>query len=94
MPSQDAASASALTTDQYELTMAASHLGQGRTAPATFDLFVRRLPPESRFLVTAGLADALDYLENLRFTADDVDYLASLGTFRADFLDYLRGFRF
>ncbi|MFV0285999.1 MAG: nicotinate phosphoribosyltransferase, partial [Demequina sp.] len=84
MPSQDAASASALTTDQYELTMAASHLAQGRTAPATFDLFVRRLPPERRFLVTAGLADALDYLENLRFTADDVDYLASLGTFRAD----------
>ncbi|WP_084076692.1 nicotinate phosphoribosyltransferase [Demequina sp. NBRC 110057] len=94
MPSQDAASASALTTDQYELTMSASHLAQGRTATATFDLFVRRLPPERRFLVTAGLADALEYLEKLRFTADDVDYLASLGTFPAPFLDYLREFRF
>ena len=88
-PMRDAAALSALTTDQYELTMAASHFAQGRTATATFDLFVRRLPPERRFLVMAGLADALTYLENLHFTDSDVEFLRSLSQFEPAFLDHL-----
>src|SRR5690554_6351276 len=88
------AAASALTTDQYELTMAASYLSQSMTAPATFDLFVRRLPASRRFLVAAGIADALDYLEQLRFTNSDLAYLRDLGTFGSEFLDYLADFRF
>lgn len=85
---------SALATDQYELTMAASYFAQSMTAPATFDLFVRRLPEARRFLVAAGVDEALDYLANLRFTASDIDYLRGLGSFGEDFLDYLADFRF
>jgi nicotinate phosphoribosyltransferase len=88
------ASASALATDQYELTMAASYFAQSMNAPATFDLFIRRLPKARRFLVAAGLDDALDYLENLRFTESDIAYLRGLGTFSEEFLDYLADFRF
>lgn len=88
------ASSSALLTDQYELTMAASYLSQSRTASATFDLFVRSLPPERRFLVAAGLEDALDYLEHLRFTDSDIAYLRGLDTFSDEFLNYLADFRF
>ena len=50
------------TTDLYEVTMAMSYLREGMTAPATFSLFVRDLPPERGFLVAAGLEPALDYL--------------------------------
>ncbi|MFW7415107.1 nicotinate phosphoribosyltransferase [Demequina sp. SO4-18] len=88
------AAASALLTDQYELTMAASYLSQSMTETATFDLFVRSLPPERRFLVAAGLADVLAYLEQVRFTESDRAYLRSLGTFDEPFLEYLEGFSF
>lgn len=90
----DGAAASALATDQYELTMAASYLAESMTGTATFDLFVRRLPDERRFLVAAGLADAVAYLEQVRFTDSDVSYLRSLGHFDDEFLNYLTNFRF
>lgn len=88
------AAASALTTDQYELTMAASYLSQSMNKTATFDLFVRRLPAQRRFLVAAGIADALVYLEQLRFTESDLAFLRGLGNFGEEFLDYLADFRF
>src|SRR5690606_1516667 len=90
----EGAAASALLTDQYELTMAASYRSQSMTETATFDLFVRGLPPERRFLVAAGLADALAYLEQVRFTTSDIAYLRSLDTFDDEFLEYLQGFTF
>ncbi len=89
-----APSAQGLVTDLYQLTMLQAYLEHGMQAPATFELFTRRLPPSRNFLVAAGLNAALDYLENLRFEGADIDYLESLGRFSADFLDYLRGFRF
>jgi nicotinate phosphoribosyltransferase len=55
--------------------MAASYLRRGMLGPATFSLFIRELPPERGFLVAAGLADALTWLEQLHFTADDQAYL-------------------
>jgi nicotinate phosphoribosyltransferase len=80
--------------DLYELTMIqAYHLG-GIEGRATFDLFVRRLPEGRDFLLVAGLATALDHLESTRFTAEDLEYLASLGQFRDEFLERLEGFRF
>ncbi len=88
------AAASALTTDQYELTMGASYWAQSMTAPATFDLFVRRLPRERQFLIAAGLADALDYLENVSFSDSDISFLRSLGMFDDSFLAYLTEFHF
>lgn len=85
---------SALLTDLYQLTMGASYRRHGLTGPATFELFVRRLPVARNFLVACGVADALEYLESLRFDATEVAYLASLGMFDGAFLDYLAGFRF
>lgn len=84
----------ALLTDFYELTMAQAYHTTGEKASATFDLFVRRLPPNRRFLVAAGLEDALNGLEHFRFQPAAVDYLASLKRFTPAFLDYLGDFRF
>lgn len=83
-----------LLTDLYELTMAASYHAHGMNGPATFDLFIRHLPPTRSFLVAAGLGPALDFLETLRFTPEAIDYLRSLGLFREDFLAHLSGLRF
>ena len=60
---------SGLLTDLYELTMAAGYLETGFDARATFELFVRSLPPRRNYLVAAGLDQALDFLENVRFFA-------------------------
>ena len=89
-----APSVQGLVTDLYQLTMLQAYLEHGMHAPATFELFTRRLPPNRNFLVAAGLDAALDYLEQLRFEAADIEYLESLGSFSADFLDYLGDFRF
>jgi nicotinate phosphoribosyltransferase len=88
---------SGLLTDLYELTMAAGYLETGFDARLTFELFVRHLPPRRNYLVAAGLDQALDYLENVYFPADDVRYLRTLPVFRPvgdDFFDYLTRFRF
>ncbi|MGI9120291.1 MAG: nicotinate phosphoribosyltransferase [Acidimicrobiales bacterium] len=83
-----------LFTDLYELTMASSYHGHGLDSPATFDLFVRRLPPERHFLLACGLDQALTFLERLRFDASALDHLASLGLFDHSFLDRLSELRF
>ncbi len=83
-----------LVTDLYQLTMLQAYLEHGMRGPATFELFVRRLPPNRNFLVACGLDAALEYLERLRFGSEDITYLESLGRFSPEFLDYLRGFRF
>jgi nicotinate phosphoribosyltransferase len=84
----------ALLVDLYELAMADSYLRHGMNDRATFALFVRSLPPNRSFLVSAGLQTALAGLEALRFTDEAVAYLKTLRLFSDDFLDYLRGFRF
>ncbi len=84
----------ALFTDLYELTMAASYFAHGLDHQATFDLFVRALPAQRRFLVACGIDDALDYLETVRFGPDAIGYLRSLGLFADDFLGYLGALRF
>src|SRR5215218_1387797 len=69
-----------LLTDLYELNMAAVYLRRGMTGSATFSLFVRQLPPDRGFLVAAGLADCLEFLERFGFSPDDLDWLeANLG---------------
>lgn len=78
------------------------HLGSGAapdpsSARATFELFVRTLPPRRNFLVAAGLEQALDFLENACFSAEEIDYLRRLPLFRhvsPRFFDYLARFRF
>ena len=83
-----------LSTDLYELNMVQAYLDRGENKEAVFEFFVRRLPARRGFLLAAGLADALDYLEGLRFSPADIDWLKSTGRFRANLIDYLRAFRF
>ena len=77
---------SGLLTDLYELTMAAGYLQTRFDARATFELFVRNIPPQRNYLVAAGLEQALEYLENVNFSAEEVAYLRRhpiLGQIRA-----------
>ncbi len=82
----------ALRTDLYQLTMMQAYWKSGHNPEATFDYFVRKIPFGS-YLVTAGLSYVLDYIENLRFEDDDIDYLQYQG-FDAEFLSQLSDFRF
>ena len=83
-----------LLTDLYQLAMMQAYLDHGDTQTAVFEFFARSLPPRRGFLLAAGLEQALDYLENLRFGAADMDWLRSTGHFKDNLLDYLRDFRF
>lgn len=88
---------SGLLTDLYELTMAAGYIETGFEARATFELFVRNLPPQRNFLVAAGLEQALEFLENVRFGADDIAYLRAhpvFGHIGPRFFEYLEKFHF
>src|SRR5947207_2713278 len=88
---------SGLRTDLYELTMAAGYVQNRFDALATFELFVRHLPNRRNYLVAAGLEQALDFLENVRFSSEDVAYLRALPSFRrvhSSFFDYLSRFQF
>ncbi|MCY1018686.1 nicotinate phosphoribosyltransferase [Pyxidicoccus sp. MSG2] len=84
----------ALLTDLYQLTMAEAYLDEGLWDEAVFSLFVRRLPEHRNYLLAAGLEDALDVLERLRFRAEDLDWMASLGRFSDRLLGWLERFRF
>ena len=87
----------ALLVDLYELTMAAAYFEQQVDCRATFELFVRQMPPERAYFVAGGIEDALDYLADLRFREEDLSYLRGLPVFRnisSGFFDYLRQFRF
>jgi len=87
-----------LLTDLYELTMAAGYFAAGKHEEiGTFELTVRRLPRHRDFVLMAGLHRAIDYLLNLGFEADEIEYLKGLPNFRnapAAFWDYLKDFRF
>ena len=83
-----------LTTDLYELNMVQAYLDRGEDKTAVFEFFVRRLPARRGFLLAAGLADALDYLETLQYSKADIDWLKSSGRFRDNLIDYLSAFRF
>jgi nicotinate phosphoribosyltransferase len=88
---------SGLLTDLYELTMAAGYVQNRFDARATFELFVRHLPPHRNYLVAAGLEQALDFLENVRFSGEEISYVRALPVFRhvhSSFFDYLAQFRF
>jgi nicotinate phosphoribosyltransferase len=84
----------ALLTDLYELTMAQAYWRAGVTSTATFSLFFRGYPRNRSYYVFAGLADILDYLEDLHFTSADIDYLRTLDRFDEQFLEYLTDLRF
>ncbi|HWQ40358.1 MAG TPA: nicotinate phosphoribosyltransferase [Burkholderiales bacterium] len=85
---------SALLTDLYQLTMLLAYREQGMTDTAVFEFFVRKLPRGRNFLIAAGLEQVLHFLENLRFTDEELDWLRAERRFSAGFVNDLRGLRF
>jgi len=89
--------ASGLTTDLYELTMAAAYFENGLRERAIFDLFIRKLPAHRSYLIAAGLEQALEYLTSVSFNSEQIDYLREHPSFKKvsrAFFDYLAEFRF
>src|SRR5882724_10868197 len=87
----------ALSTDLYQLTMAAAYFENGRRETATFELFVRSLPPKRSYLIAAGLEQALDFLSQFRFQREEIEYLRAQPMFNRvsrEFFDFLAELRF
>ncbi|NLL78541.1 MAG: nicotinate phosphoribosyltransferase [Clostridiales bacterium] len=84
-----------LLTDLYELTMMQGYFkNKDKNETVIFDMFYRNNPGDGGYAICAGLEQVIDYIKNLHFTKADIDYLASLGIFGQDFLDYLKDFKF
>src|SRR5215468_1813068 len=85
---------SPLLTDLYQFNMMQAYLEHGETKTAVFEFFFRKLPPQRGFLVAAGLEQVLEFLENLRFSTEEIKWLESTGRFGRSLLDYLADMRF
>ncbi len=85
---------SLLLTDLYQLTMLQAYFEHDMHDTAVFEFFVRTLPTNRHFLVAAGLEQVIGFLENLRFGAQELDWIAHYGAFRPDFVDFLGRLRF
>ena len=83
-----------LLTDLYELTMMQGYFKTPTNQTVIFDMFYRNNPCGGSFAIAAGLEQMIEYIENLRFTEEDIEYLRSLDMFQEDFLDYLSTFHF
>src|SRR5205823_13034091 len=91
---RDAGRMTAFLTDLYQLTMLHAYFRGGMEQSAVFEFFVRRLPPGRGFLLAAGLEQAVEYLEGLRFTDEELGWVRREGRFGADFVDWLAALRF
>ena len=83
-----------LLTDLYELTMMQGYFKNPTNQTVIFDVFYRDNPFHGSYAVMAGLEQVVDYVKNLTFSPEDIEYLQSVKLFDQDFLDYLSGFRF
>lgn len=84
-----------MLTDFYEITMANGFFNEGyKEKTVYFDLFFRSVPDGGGFAIMAGVAQAIEYIKNLHFTKDDIDYLRSKNMFSEGFLNYLENFEF
>jgi nicotinate phosphoribosyltransferase len=83
-----------LLTDLYQLNMIQAYLDHDETQPAVFEFFIRALPARRRFVMAAGMEQVLAFLETLKFSAPEIDWLASTGRFDKRMLDYLAALRF
>ena len=84
-----------LLCDFYELTMANGYFQTDYKETITyFDLFYRKNPDKGGFVIFAGLESVVDYIQNLHFFDDDIEFLRSKGIFCEEFLEYLRNFKF
>lgn len=85
---------SALFTDLYALTMCQAYHAEQMSGPAAFELIYRQMPAARNYMVAAGLESVLDYLQQVRFTSEDLDFLRSQGQFTSSFLNGLKDWRF
>lgn len=85
-----------MLTDFYEITMANGYLQSGNMKEdiAYFDMFFRKVPDGGGYAIMAGVEQVIDYLENLKFMEEDIEFLRGKGVFCEEFLEYLRNFRF
>ena len=84
-----------LLTDFYELTMANGYFANGmKDKIAYFDMFFRNIPDEGGFAIMAGIEQLIEYLSDLKFTDEDIEFLRSKNIFDEEFLQYLKNFRF
>lgn len=83
-----------LLTDFYELTMMQGYFKSQNKETVVFDAFYRKNPCDGGYAIAAGLDQVIDYIKNLRFSKEDIDYLRSLHAFDEEFLSYLADFRF
>lgn len=83
-----------LLTDLYELTMMQGYYKSNTNETVVFDAFYRTNPCGNGYAIAAGLQQVIEYIENLRFTEEDISYLSGLHIFDDDFLQYLKEFRF
>ena len=84
-----------LVTDFYEFTMSNGFFSKNmQNTTAYFDVFFREIPDDGGYVIFAGLEQIIDYIKNLKFDDDDINYLKSKNIFSDNFLEYLRNFRF
>ena len=84
-----------MLVDFYELTMANGYLEEGFSQKeAVFDMFFRKIPDNGGFAVCAGLEQLIEYLKNLHFTEEDIEFLRGKHMFSEAFLEYLKNFKF
>lgn len=84
-----------MLTDFYEITMANGYFeADMKEDIACFDMFFRRIPDDGGYAIMAGLEQVIEYLENLKFTDEDIEYLRSKSIFCEEFMTYLKNFRF
>jgi len=86
--------ASPLVTDLYQLTMLHAYFTHGMGETAVFELFVRKLPRERNFMMAAGLEQALEFLEHLRFAPEELEWVEKSGKFPRGFAEHLAQLRF
>ena len=85
---------SALLTDFYQLSMLQAYLEQRMDDTAVFEFFVRELPGNRNFLIAAGLEQVLDFLTEVHFTSEELEWVKNSGKFSAAFVNYLEALRF
>ena len=84
-----------MLTDFYEFTMMNGFFAEGyKDKIAYFDMFFRRVPEDGGFAIMAGVEQIIEYIKEINFTAEDIEYLRSKGIFKEEFLKYLENFKF
>ena len=84
-----------MLTDFYELTMSNGYFAHGKKDQiACFDMFFRKVPDGGGFAIMMGLEQLIDYIKNLKFDEEDLEYLRSKNMFSEEFLEYLANFKF